>query len=80
MSNGQTKTHSAVEITTNLVVGLLLSVYLIQPIIFRAFDVTLGHSENWIMAIMFTAVSWVRGYIVRRGFNWIMLRRVAYGV
>ena len=67
----QTKWQSVIEITANLIFGLLLSIFIVQPIVFGVYGIDFGHGDNTIIAIIFTAVSFVRGYFTRRFFNWV---------
>ena len=68
---GQSKKHSALEAVVNVTTGLLLSIFIIQPIVFSIWDIHLTVGENTTIAIIFTIVSLVRGYAVRRWFNYI---------
>lgn len=65
----QSKTSSLIENILNVLSGLLLSIFIIQPIIFKLYDIHLEMSQNIQIAIIFTAVSIIRGYIWRRYFN-----------
>lgn len=67
----QTKRWSAVESVVNMASGLLLSIYVVQPIVFQQYGVTFSDGQNITIAVIFTVVSLVRGYITRRIFNWI---------
>ena len=67
----QPKTLSLIEVSTNLIGGLLVSIYLVQPLVFSYFNIALDIQTNWAIAIIFTLVSFVRSYIVRRLFNLI---------
>ena len=70
----QTKKWSAIEITAGLLFGLVLSIFIVQPIVFGMFDVDFGVDGNTTIAVIFTAVSFVRSYMVRRFFNWVHIR------
>lgn len=67
----QTKKWSAIEITTNLIVGLITSIFIFQPIIFGFYGIDFGHTTNTVIAVWFTLISFMRGYLMRRFFNWI---------
>ena len=76
---------SVVETVTNLTAGLLLSIFVVQPIVFSHYDVVLTHGDNTAIAVIFTIVSLIRGYITRRIFNYLHNRKLtwryfAYGV
>lgn len=66
--HGQTKRQSLSETLCSVAIGYVVAV-VSQVLIFPLFDVTLTLSENFTVAAYFTAVSIVRGYIVRRMFN-----------
>jgi len=70
----QTKKWSIIEITFGLIFGLLLSIFVVQPIVFAMYDVDFGVAGNTQIAVIFTAVSFVRSYFVRRFFNWIHIK------
>ena len=65
----QTKSQSFFEQTLSVVTGVLLSLIIIQPIMFPYFNIHTNMYENFIMAILFTIISILRGYIWRRYFN-----------
>ena len=65
---GQTRTHSALESVTNTLVGLAIAIAT-QRVVFPWFDIQVDHLENVAIAAIFTAVSIVRSYAVRRTFN-----------
>jgi hypothetical protein len=68
MGRGQSREASALEALTGTVVGFLLSI-LVQRALFPGLghDLTLG--ENALVASVFTVMSLVRGYALRRLFN-----------
>lgn len=66
---GQTRWQSFVEQTINIISGLALSVFIVQPLTFPLFDITTSSSENFYMALIFTIISVIRSYIWRRYFN-----------
>ena len=57
------------ESITNVGSGLVLSIVIVQPIVFAMFDIKTSTTENIWIAVIFTAVSIVRGYIWRRFFH-----------
>ncbi len=67
---GQSKLHSLIEQITNLTIGLLLSILVVQPVVFSYWNIQLNVAENVTIAGVFTVVSLLRGYAVRRMFNW----------
>jgi len=74
----QTRTESLIENAVNVLSGLLLSAFVVQPLVFPIFDVNLAVSQNVTIAVIFTIVSIARGYIWRRYFNKRMLRKFAH--
>ena len=66
---GQTKTRSLIESWVNVVVGLAINI-LIQRIVFPVYGWDVSYSENIQLSLIFTVVSVVRSYGLRRMFNW----------
>lgn len=69
----QTKKFSLIESVSNTLIGFIISL-LIQLIIYPALGIPVTFSQNVIITFIFTAVSILRGYIVRRIFN-----KIKYG-
>lgn len=72
-SLGQSRKHSLLESVTNVIVGYALAVFT-QTLIFPLFGVYLHFAENLAIAGVFTAISVVRSYVLRRIFNALNLR------
>ena len=68
MREGQTRRGSAVEALTGTIVGFLLAIW-VQRLLFPAMGHDLALSENAVVAVVFTALSLVRNYCLRRLFN-----------
>ena len=68
MANGQSRSASLFETLTGTVTGFVLSVC-VQRALFPALGHDLALAENIVVAFVFTAVSILRGYTVRRLFN-----------
>ena len=66
----QTKMQSLVEAITNIVVGFVLSVVVWQ-FLARYYGYDMPLSRNLEITCVFTVVSLVRSYFMRRGFNWL---------
>jgi len=64
-----TKKQSLIETTTNIVVGMIVS-FFSQKIIFPYFNLQVSTHQNIVITIFFTIISFVRGYGLRRFFNW----------
>jgi hypothetical protein len=65
----QTRMYSLIEVTTSTAVGYGVAM-LTQIIVFPWFDIEATAAQNAAIALIFTVVSIVRGYIFRRAFNW----------
>ena len=59
---------SMVESITNVLVGYLVAV-VAQLIVFPIFDIRISTADNLTIAAIFTVVSIVRSYALRRFFN-----------
>lgn len=64
----QSRRMSLVEAATNVVVGYWLAV-LTQILVFRWFDLCISLGENLALGGIFTAISLVRGFTLRRLFE-----------
>lgn len=65
----QSKRHSLLEMFVNVVGGMVLGIFVIQPLALGLYDVHLPLQTNFELALIFTIVSFIRGYLVRRIFN-----------
>lgn len=73
----QSKLASLVEVATNMTVGFIVSVYA-QAVIFPMYGFsTLTIKENVQIVMIFTIISMIRSYLVRRFFNWLTARKEA---
>ena len=66
----QSKTMSVVESMTNIAVGMGISI-VAQIIMLAWWDVHLKMSQNVIMTVIFTVISFARSFILRRVFEYI---------
>lgn len=64
----QSKKFSIIESITNTATGFIVSLF-IQLIIYPALNIPVTFEQNMLITSVFTAVSIIRGYIVRRVFN-----------
>lgn len=65
---GQRRTHSAVESVANVAVGYGVAVAA-QVVVFPLFGIRASVDTNLKVAAVFTAISLVRSYTLRRVFN-----------
>jgi hypothetical protein len=66
----QTKLQSLLESFCNIVVGYLVAL-IAQLIVFPLMDISVRLDQNLAIGAIFTAVSLVRSYALRRVFNWV---------
>jgi ABC-type bacteriocin/lantibiotic exporter with double-glycine peptidase domain len=64
----QSKLNSILESLSNTAIGLLTTL-IFSPIIYSMVGMTYTYSQLGLVTILFTALSIVRGYIIRRFFN-----------
>lgn len=70
----QSRLGSLLEATTSTLVGFLVAV-LTQVVVFPIYGLEVGLGGNLQIALIFTVVSVLRGYLVRRVFNRIKFDR-----
>jgi nitrate reductase gamma subunit len=70
----QSRTMSFVEAITNVVVGFVVAL-LTQAALFSALGLEVTAGENLLIGAIFTAVSIVRSFLLRRLFEEIRVRR-----
>ncbi len=63
----QSRTHSALEAIANVALGWLLAI-LTQLLVFPVYCLSITFSQNLQIGIIFTFVSLVRSYMLRRVF------------
>lgn len=68
MATGQSRSASILETVAGTATGFVLSIW-VQRLLFPALGHDLALTENMVVASVFTAVSLLRGYVVRRTFN-----------
>lgn len=64
----QTKRQSLIETLTSVFVGWLIGVIL-NMLVLPLFDYNVSLTDGVLISIIFTAVSVIRSYIIRRWFN-----------
>ena len=72
----QSRLMSLVESLANVLVGYGVAV-ITQIVVFPLFGLTVTVSENLLIGLIFTAVSIVRSYALRRGFEALRVRQSA---
>lgn len=68
MAAGQSRSASSFETLTGTLLGFVLSV-VVQRALFPAMGLDFGYAENMVVPSVFTAISILRSYTVRRVFN-----------
>lgn len=71
----QSKRGSMIETCTGTAIGYSVAV-LTQLIVLPMFDLHVTFGENLVIAAVFTIISLIRGYWVRRLFNWLHMKGV----
>jgi membrane protein implicated in regulation of membrane protease activity len=64
----QTKLNSIIESISNTAVGLLTTLIL-SPLIYDIVGMKYTYTQLGMATVLFTAISIIRGYIIRRFFN-----------
>ena len=75
MMRGQSRLHSWLEAGANIVVGFTIN-YFANLLIFPLFGFHISLGANFVMGLIYTVISLVRSYALRRWFNAIMLRAI----
>ena len=68
MRRGQSKRDSMLEATVNILIGYGVAIGA-QKLIFPLFDIHISTGDNCKVAALFTVVSLIRSYVLRRAFN-----------
>jgi hypothetical protein len=72
----QTRWMSLMESIANVIVGFVVAV-IAQILVFPLFGMHPTFSQNLWIGLIFTAVSLVRSYLLRRGFELLRIRQAA---
>jgi len=73
----QSKRHSIIETLVSTAIGFIVSLILVNIVLpIYNFPVNLGQSIG--ITVIFTVASILRGYCVRRSFNWLHHRKYTY--
>ena len=73
----QTRLESLIESVINTGLGFLVAL-ITQILVYPVFDINVTLGDQTLLALIFTSVSLVRGYIVRRYFNTYFKHTVIY--
>ena len=65
----QTKLQSFLEASVNIGIGLVIAL-LTQIIVFPMFGINIPLKDDLLIVLIFTVVSIIRSYVLRRFFNW----------
>lgn len=71
----QSKRHSLMEAIISTAVGFVLAI-VTQHYLYIWYDIEVTHSQNFQIVAILTVVSVLRGYWLRRLFNWLHIRSV----
>ena len=69
----QSKKMSLIETIVSVLIGYVVSI-ISQLLLFPMFNIEVSLTDNLLIGLFFTAISIIRGYLVRRLFNWINFR------
>jgi hypothetical protein len=64
----QSKKQSLIEVVTSTLIGMLVSI-ITQMIVFPIYGMEVNLFQNFQITVIFTVVSIIRSYFVRRVFN-----------
>ncbi|MCT7637054.1 DUF7220 family protein [Aliarcobacter butzleri] len=70
----QTKRMSLIETVLSVLIGYIVAL-LSQIVVFPLFDIEVSLIDNLLIGLLFTVISIIRGYYIRRLFNWIDFNR-----
>lgn len=70
----QKKRHSLLEVCLGTAIGFVVAYVANIVIVPAVLHVRLDHTTNVVLTTFFTFVSIVRGYLVRRFFNWLHVK------
>ena len=70
----QSKKMSLIETIVGVTIGYVVAL-LSQIVVFPLFNIEVSLIDNLLIGLLFTVISIIRGYFVRRLFNWIDFNR-----
>ena len=75
----QTKKESLLEILISVTIGWLIG-FISNMVILPLFGYPISVADSIYISILFTLISIIRGYIVRRYFNWQEYKKEKYKI
>jgi hypothetical protein len=76
MKQGQTKTQSWLECFTNILIGYTINLTA-QCLLFPCFGIHISFGDQLALGTIFTLISIARQYVLRRAYNWWMIKQQA---
>ena len=70
----KSKKMSLIETVLSVLIGYIVAL-LSQIVVFPLFDIEVSLIDNLLIGLLFTVISIIRGYYIRRLFNWIDFNR-----
>lgn len=72
MTTGQSKRQSLIEACVNILIGFWIN-YFANLLILPFFGIHIDLVDNLFIGVIYTGISLVRGYFIRRYFNTLMV-------
>lgn len=73
MKIGQSKKHSFIEALINVAVGYGINI-IVNFLVFPIFGMHISLKDNLLMGVIYTIISVIRSYWLRRFFNWMHVK------
>lgn len=73
MYAGQSKLHSMIEIVVSYIIGFAIA-FFTQYLLLNALGFHASAKESFWITVVFTIISMIRSYFVRRMFNWFHVK------
>lgn len=70
----QTKLLSFIEAWANTIVGFVVA-FITQVLVFPLYDVHISMAQDFQIVVIFSVISVIRSYLLRRAFNRIIIRK-----
>jgi hypothetical protein len=72
--NGQSRLHSFIEAWANVVIGFGIN-FSANLVVLPLFGFNVGAAQAFGIGVIFTVISLLRSYVIRRWFNVLMVKR-----